>query len=160
MRRVSAALMIMVLILGFAPLAHAQTDQRCFSETNQCISGRFRAYWEQNGGLAVFGFPISSAGEVANRWSGQTYLTQWFERNRFEFHPENKPPYDVLLGRVSEERLWLIGVVWQTLPREPGPKAGCLWFEPTGHTICDRGSEYGFKTFWLTHGLADARLNR
>jgi hypothetical protein len=32
---------------------------------------------------------------------GQTVLVQWFERARFEYHPENKAPYDVLLGRLG-----------------------------------------------------------
>ncbi len=26
-----------------------------------------------------------------------------FERNRFELHPENAPPYDVLLGLLGKE---------------------------------------------------------
>src|SRR5687767_3726702 len=29
-----------------------QQGERCFPETNQCISGVIRAYWEGNGGLA------------------------------------------------------------------------------------------------------------
>jgi hypothetical protein len=49
----------LVLISGLAPLApsaaSAQTTQRCFPETNQCIAGPIRAYWDQHGGLAVFG---------------------------------------------------------------------------------------------------------
>jgi hypothetical protein len=32
---------------------------------------------------------------------GRMYLTQWFERARFEYHPENAAPYDVLLGRLG-----------------------------------------------------------
>jgi hypothetical protein len=28
---------------------------------------------------------------------------QYFERNRFEHHPGNPPPYDVLLGRLGAE---------------------------------------------------------
>ncbi len=47
----------------------------------------------------MFGFPIS--GEL---WEDGR-LVQYFERNRFEFHPENAPPYDVLIGRFGAERL-------------------------------------------------------
>jgi hypothetical protein len=43
----------------FAVSVVAQTEQRCFSETDYCISGPIRAYWEQNGGLPVFGYPIT-----------------------------------------------------------------------------------------------------
>jgi hypothetical protein len=35
----------------------------CFPETGQCIGGRFRQFWEQHGGLPVFGFPITSESE-------------------------------------------------------------------------------------------------
>ncbi len=31
------------------------------------------------------------------------YETQWFERARFEFHPNNPDPYKVLLGRLGAE---------------------------------------------------------
>ncbi|HET9224479.1 MAG TPA: DUF3574 domain-containing protein, partial [Roseiflexaceae bacterium] len=59
--------------------AAAQSDARCFPETGFCISGRIREYWEQNGGLAVFGFPLTPARDERNRDTGQAYLTQWFE---------------------------------------------------------------------------------
>lgn len=46
------------------PLANYRTalanDARCFPETGQCISGRFRSFWEENGGLPVFGYPIAA----------------------------------------------------------------------------------------------------
>src|SRR5262249_12719582 len=60
----------------------------------------------------LFGFPISEP-QMEQSSDGNTYLTQWFERARFEFHPENAPPYDVLLG--------LLGV---DLPRSSPPPAG------------------------------------
>src|SRR3712207_5559188 len=85
--------------------AGAQGDQRGFPETNQCIGGRFRTFWEQNGALPVFGFPINAAADEVNRDTNQTYLTQWVERNRFELHTELAAPYDVLLGRLGDDRL-------------------------------------------------------
>ena len=152
-----------MLFVGFVVVpAHAQ-DERCFSETQQCIAGRFRQYWEQNGGLAVFGLPIAPASEELNGDTGQTYLTQWFERNRFELHPEQAPPYDVQLGRLGDARLRQQNIDWRTFPREGGPKPGCLWFEETGHNVCDQGDALsgmpGFKTYWQTHGLQDPKLD-
>src|ERR671926_95883 len=87
-RRLLVPLMI-VLLWPFAtvPAARAQ-GERCFPETGYCISGRFREYWEQNGGLPVFGFPITPTADEVNRDTGEPYPTQWFERNRFELHPE------------------------------------------------------------------------
>jgi hypothetical protein len=32
-------------------------------------------------------------------------LTQWFERARFEWHPTNPAPHQVLLGRLAAEQL-------------------------------------------------------
>jgi Tol biopolymer transport system component len=146
-----------LLLLPEVPARAA--DERCFPETGYCIGGRFRDYWEQNGGLAVFGYPIGPAREEMNRDSGQPYLTQWFERNRFELHPENSAPYDVLLGRLSDDRLRLMGVDWQAQPRENGPQPGCLWFEQTGHNVCNQSGSLGFQSFWQSHGLRDPRLD-
>ena len=75
-----------------------------FPETGHNLDGRFRAYWEANGGLAQFGFPIS---EVITEQleDGKTYQVQYFERARFEHHPENAAPYDVLLGQFGRRIL-------------------------------------------------------
>jgi hypothetical protein len=148
-----------LLVLSFPLQPTSAQAQRCFPQTNQCISGRFRQFWEQNGGLQVFGYPITAAANEVNRDTGQTYLTQWFERNRFELHPENRPPYDVLLGRLGDDRLRQLGRNWQAEPRENGPQANCLWFERTGHNVCNQGGALGFRTYWERNGLRDPALN-
>jgi hypothetical protein len=132
---------------------HAAEEKLCFSETGFCISGRFRQYWEQNGGLPVFGFPTSEPFAYTDPDTGQASIQQWFERNRFELHPENKAPYDVLLGRLGDELLLFANVDWQGAPRESGPQSGCVWFEQTGRNVCDQAAGVGFKTYWQTHGL-------
>lgn len=132
-------------------------DRRCFDVTGFCISGRIREYWEQNGGLAVFGYPVGP--QQAETVEGKTLQVQWFERNRLELHPENARPYDVLLGRLSEERLLQGNRVWQEEPRAAGPQAGCLWFEQTGHNVCDQSPGVGFKTYWERNGLRDPQLD-
>ncbi len=41
-----------------------------------------------------------------NKDDGKTYLVQYFERQRFEYHPENKGTrYEVLLGRLGAEQV-------------------------------------------------------
>ena len=74
---VSATLM-MVALLAFpaAQPAHA-ISERCFPETGQCIDGRFRQYWEENGGLPVFGLPKTPPRNEINQDTGQTYLPPW-----------------------------------------------------------------------------------
>lgn len=130
----------------------------CFDQPGiiNCIEGRFREYWEQNGGLAVFGYPLSAAQE--RQTAEGTFLTQIFQRNRFEFHSDVDAPYDVLLGRLGDDLLRDHGRDWRTLPA--GQQTGaCLWFPETHHSVCDQETGIGFKTFWSTHGLADSRLN-
>ncbi len=152
---------LLVIVIGGLPgarQAHAQ-ERDCYPETGQCVEGRFRTFWQQSGGLTIFGFPITPQREERNRDTGQTYLTQWFERNRFEYHPENPAPYDVLLGRLGDDRLRQSGIDWWSLPRAEGAQPECLWFEQTGHKVCDQAPNLGFKTYWQTHGLGDTRLD-
>ncbi len=102
--------------------------------------------------MPVFGYPITPARNEGNRDTGETYRTQWFERNRFELHSENQPPYDVLLGRLGDDLLLARGVNWHRLPPAEA-SAGCMWFGETRHNVCDQGNGLGFRTYWMTHGL-------
>jgi hypothetical protein len=151
------SLFLFGLLLAGIP-AYAQSQQRCFSETGYCISDRIRDYWEGNGGLAVFGYPISPLRIEKNPDDGQLYSTQWFERNRFEWHWESRAPYDIQLGRLGDDLLETRGEHWQSVaPGEPTP--GCLWFAETRHSVCDQAPGLGFKSYWEHHGLADPALS-
>src|SRR4051812_31942896 len=103
--RFLSLIMLAMLLASIGIGSASAAGPACFPETGFCIDGRFRDYWEQNGGLPVFGFPIGPAQTEVNRETGQPYLTQWFERNRFELHLESAAPYDVLLGRLSDDIL-------------------------------------------------------
>lgn len=113
--------------------AQAQTGQRCFSETGFCIEGRIREFWEQNGGLTVFGLPV--APQQLETIDGRQLQVQWFQRNRLELHPENARPYDVLLGRLGADRLAQQGRDWYSFPKS-GAQGGCRFFPETGHNVC------------------------
>jgi hypothetical protein len=125
--------------------AQSQSDELCFNEVAYCISGRIRDYWEQNGGLPVFGFPISPQQE--EMIEGTPYQVQWFERNRLELHPENTPPYDVLLGRLGVDMLEQAGRDWFDFAQET-PAAGCIFFEETQHNACG-----DILAMWQANGL-------
>lgn len=153
------ALLLLALLALPSPPPVAATEQRCFPETGFCIGGRLRTFWEQQGGLAVFGYPVSAPRDEVNREDGRSYRTQWFERVRLEEHPEHAPPYDVLLGRIGVERLQLDGVSWQNLPQAAGPQPGCRWFAATRHNVCDQAAGNGFRQFWQGHGLLDPALD-
>jgi hypothetical protein len=75
------------------------------SEAGHHIAPEFVAYWRQ-GGLLLYGYPISEAFREPDQHDGKTYLVQYFERARFEHHPENAgTAYEVLLGMLGREML-------------------------------------------------------
>lgn len=152
--------LILMMIATSWPANLVRAEEQCFPETQQCVSGRFAATWDEHGGLPVFGMPLTGAVDEHNHDTDTTYLTQWFERNRFELHSEKVPPYDILLGRLGDDRLRHLGRDWQTEGRESGPQAGCLWFAQTGHNVCDQDGNLGFKSYWESHGLNDPQLDR
>jgi N-acetylneuraminic acid mutarotase len=75
-----------------------------FGETGKTIGGRFRQYWEANGGLPQQGYPISDEFQERSDLDGKTYTVQYFQRAVFEYHPENAQPYDVLLSHLGRFR--------------------------------------------------------
>jgi hypothetical protein len=149
----------MLFLLHLPGLSSAQTTRRCFAETSFCVSGRMLEYWERNGGLPVFGYPISPVETRVNRETGRSSFVQWFERHRLELYPGNVPPYDVLLGRIGVERLDAQGVDWQSHGEPVAPQPGCLWFEATQHNVCDQVPGFGFQTYWESYGLQDPALD-
>jgi hypothetical protein len=86
-----------------APVS-ARPGETFFAETGHNVGPRFGAYWQANGGLAQFGYPLTEAFEQRLE-NGQTYTVQYFERARFELHPEYGPPYDILLGQFGRQIL-------------------------------------------------------
>jgi hypothetical protein len=75
-----------------------------FPETGKRVGGRFLQYWQQNGGLPQQGYPISDEFMEKSDLDGKTYRVQYFERAVFEMHPENQPPFDVLLSQLGKFR--------------------------------------------------------
>jgi len=88
------------------------TDTKVFyAATGHTLGGVFKTYWEQHGGLAQFGYPITEEYQEVSLTDGKTYTTQYFERARFEQHPENKgTQYEVLQGLLGREMFKLLGV--------------------------------------------------
>ena len=132
------AAMVLALVprgTSAAPAAQ-QGGSRLFPETNQTVSGRFLEVWSQNGDYAtnlyINGLPLTDKHPEINLDDGKTYQTQWFERARFEEHPENTKPYDVLLGRLGA--FVAEGRKDAPFTKVPKPATG-TWFQETGHTI-------------------------
>jgi len=85
--------------------ALGQGGCRTFNETGKTVCGRFLQYWQQNGGLAQQGYPLTNEFTEVSELNGQPYTVQYFERAVFEMHPENKAPYDVLLSQLGRFQL-------------------------------------------------------
>jgi hypothetical protein len=129
---------------GAAPAQQPQT--RLFSETGKQVAGQFLQYWEQNGGLAQQGFPISDEMQEKSATDGKTYTVQYFERAVFELHPENQPPYDVLLSLLGTQlykEKYPAGAPGQSASKE----AGTRLFAETGKTVGG-----AFLDYWEQHG--------
>lgn len=118
-----------------------------FPETGHNVCGVFLEFWQQNGDLPVFGFPLTEAFEELNYDTGETYLVQYFERQRFEHHPENAGTvYEVLLGRLGAEILGRQGRDWRSFPK--GSANQPHYFAETGHNITPE-----FWDYWRRYGL-------
>ncbi len=91
---------------GGAPNQKANSDPGTvlFPQTGKKVGGAFLAYWKASGSVAQQGYPISEEFQEKSDLDGKTYTVQYFERAVFEFHPENKPPYNVLLSQLGTFR--------------------------------------------------------
>jgi len=120
--------------------------QQTFPQTGKTVRGSFLAYWYGNGGLAQQGLPLTDEFEEANPSNGKTYQVQYFERARFEAHPENTAPHNVLLGLLGAEQF---GAQYpQGGPAHAGACAsGTQEFAQTGHCVSPR-----FYDYWAAHG--------
>lgn len=95
-------------------------QRRYFPETGHTVAYGFKTYWEANGGLYTFGYPISEEFTEWNPDTGQYYTVQYFERARFEYHPENRgTPFEVLLGRLGVQYAQARGVDTSPVPKRP-----------------------------------------
>jgi hypothetical protein len=93
----------------------------------------------ERGGLDIFGLPLTGPIILNNGM-----VVQYFERARFEFHPENRgTQYAILLG--------LLGVELGYADPPTGPPAAAddvqWYFKETGHMIARP-----FRNFWEARG--------
>jgi len=157
LRALLVAVLVAVVALGgggSAAPTSAAADSRAalacvtFPETGKTVCDRFLEYWEASGGLAQQGLPLTNVFDEVNPTDGKTYKTQYFERARFEAHPENAPPYDVLLGLLGREQQ-LAKYGGTAAPSMAGTLLGadCASFAQTGKRVCG-----AFLDYWREHG--------
>src|SRR5215218_3885621 len=95
------------------------TTRVWFPETKHSVSGKMLEYWNKYGGLQQFGFPLSEQYQEVNAADNKTYTVQYFERNRFELHPEKAAPYEVELGLLGVEQYRMQPISGDQLPVAP-----------------------------------------
>lgn len=105
-----ATIIAFTVILMSLPIMLAIAQQRSFNacrffrETNRILCDPFLSFWQKRGDVAIFGYPISNILIEKSDLDSKDYVVQYFERAVFEFHPENNPPYDVLLAQLGTLR--------------------------------------------------------
>lgn len=113
-----------------------------YPQTGHSICKAMESYWRQYGGLAQFGYPISEPGGEKSALDGKSYTVQYFERARFELHPEMRgTPYEIQLG--------LLGRQFHPVdpPATPNKTGGYYYFAETGHNVSPL-----FYKYWQDHG--------
>jgi hypothetical protein len=84
-----------------------------FWQTGHSLGGSFLTFWRNHNGSLLFGSPISQPlYEQNGDGTGRTYLVQYFQNARMEYHPELAGTGNVvtlgLLGRqVLHQRGWI-----------------------------------------------------
>jgi hypothetical protein len=125
---------------------YAQGTCQRFDQTGHTLCGRFLQYWQQHGGLAQQGYPISEPFSEMSDTDGKIYTVQYFERAVFEMHPENQPPNDVLLsllGTFRYKQEYPNGASKQV----PNALPGSQLFPQTNKRLGGT-----FLSYWQTHG--------
>lgn len=128
---------LMVMILGPRALWAQSEEVQYFPETGHTVRGEFLAFYNRQGGLRVFGYPITE--QFA--WNGRT--VQYFQRARLELNPD----------RPAGERVQL-GVLGEELGKTSAPQAAHgadayyqRYYTETGHTVA-----YAFLDFFDSNG--------
>ncbi len=141
--------LFLALVVMLAPrdvAVRAQAASYTFPETGKTVKARFLEYWQERGGLAQQGYPISEEMQERSDTNGQTYTVQYFERAVFELHPENTSPNDVLLsllGVFLYQQKYSKGAPSQTA----NTSEGSVLFKETGHRVGGK-----FLKYWQEHG--------
>jgi hypothetical protein len=74
-----------------------------FSQTGHSVTGLFANFWQQNGSLGVFGFPLSEPTREAVGANKDVTTVQYFERARFELAKDASGQDTVRLGNLGKE---------------------------------------------------------
>lgn len=124
---------------AFAPHQKAEPGL-FFPETEHNLRFGFRDHWEKNGGIRIFGYPLSE------EFNQDGLTVQFFERAIFEFHADNPPEWRILQPLIGSQAAREDGVdrspqEWDeetpeyhpNLWRQPPPRVVYLTFDDGPH---------------------------
>jgi hypothetical protein len=115
-----------------------------FTETGHYLGGAFLDFYNSIPNSAyIFGLPISE--QFPQEFADGTILrVQYFERARFEWHPELPEGQRMQLGSLSS--IVLKGRTFDRVP-EVASSDSLVYFPETGHTLAN-----GFLGYWQANG--------
>jgi hypothetical protein len=131
----------LLLLLTFRPGQAQQDSATYFPQSGHYVDEPFLTFFQENGGLQVWGPPLTEAFEDSGR------LVQYFERGRIECAPQGQEePCEPSFSDLGE----LLG--HQTPRTAPVPEPMlrdelCRYFPETGHNVC-----FAFLEYYLSQG--------
>ncbi len=116
------------------------------------IAPELLAFWQANGGLAVFGQPTAPATWTVAE-DGTHVLAQDFTLARLEYAPSHEDtPYRIQLARIGAWEARTLQLLssepFQRRSPDAPPGTDCTYFTQTGHWLCS-----SFRAFWRRNGL-------
>jgi hypothetical protein len=140
-RRLAALLALAVLLLAALPVAtpaQAIPSLVYYPQTGHFLGGAFRAFFDANGGVGRFGYPVT---DEFTRESDGT-VVQYFERARFELAIGPGQTPIVRLGSIGVDYTQMRDYRFERVPPVPDTPDR-RYFPETGHTL-----EGAFKAYW------------
>src|SRR4051794_35791946 len=100
-RRLPLLLFILVAIIlapiAGAPLAARAARSSYFDQTGHNVAEPFLGFFQQQGGIAIFGLPLTEGFPDGN------LTIQYFEHARLEYHPDYAPGKQIEIGQIGRE---------------------------------------------------------
>jgi hypothetical protein len=144
-RAVWIVILCVLVVAGVLPTLRvmAQQEPRYFEETGHNVSGAFLRFYDQHGGLAIFGYPLTRV------FSENGRDVQYFQRVRMELHVEGIAGPHIELGMLGQELAYAKPALLAS--EIPSPEhSERFYFAETGHTV-----SFAFLDFYRSNGDVD-----
>lgn len=138
---------IVSLVVSLTPTAAQQPEKtEYFSESGHWVRGEFLEKWLGVGKPSdIYGWPITE-----RFTDSEGVEVQYFQRARFEYHPNNAPGRRVVVSNLGDALLDAATVTPLNIDPLPANHPACLTFSENKHQVC-----YAFKDFFIANGGVD-----